>query len=303
MEENSLAVHADTIVDKGQLSRVIESELEDLPTLPSVVIRVMETVNNPATSAADIKELISADQALTAKILRLVNSSYYGFPGKITTITHAVVILGFSTIRNLAISLGVANGFGPSSKIAALDGEEFWSHCVAVAYASALIARRKNATNRVLEEVFIGGLLHDIGKLFLDKYFPNQYNSALQIAQTHSISIREAEIEALGVDHTAIGKKVGEKWNLPPATVSMIAMHHDPGLVETHFDSIYIIHAADCLARNLKLGNAGDSLEPVLSPEVEEWLKFSPAIWETLELDTIKKFEGASEFLKEMLSN
>ena len=298
-----MATQVDTKLKQERLLRIIEDELQDLPSLPAVVVRVMQTINDPTTSATDLNRLISTDQSLAAKILRLVNSSYYGFPRKITTITHAIVILGFSTVRNLATSLGVVNGFDHGNGVTALDREAFWSHSVAVASAASLIARRKNASAKVLEEVFIGGLLHDIGKLFLDQYFPQQYAIAIKLARAANISIWEAEKTALGVGHVLIGKRVAEKWNLPPSLNAMIALHHQTAYAKEYMEIVSIVHAADYLARHAKLGNAGDNFEAVLAPEVQQWLNFSPEVWETLEKETLQKYDGSQDFLKAMLGH
>ena len=172
----------ETKLKQERLLRIIEDELQDLPPLPAVIVRVMQTINDPNTSAADLNRLISADQALASKVLRLVNSSYYGFPRKISTITNAVVILGFNTVRNLTTSLGVFNAFDAQGQKTALDRDEFWAHSLGVAVAAGVIARRKGIGSKSVEEVFIGGLMHDIGKLFLDQYFPDQYAIAIKLA-------------------------------------------------------------------------------------------------------------------------
>ena len=126
-----MATVVETKLKQERLLRIIEDELQDLPPLPAVVMRVMQTINDPTTSASDLNRLISGDQALASKVLRLVNSSYYGFPRRISTITHAVVILGFNTVRNLTTSLGVFNAFdiagredgaGPGRLLGALAG-------------------------------------------------------------------------------------------------------------------------------------------------------------------------------------
>jgi putative nucleotidyltransferase with HDIG domain len=288
-------------VDNKKILRIIEEELQDLPTLPTVVLRIMQTANDPSVSAKNLKDIISSDPAFAAKVLRLVNSAAYGFPGKITTITHAIVILGFSTVRNLATSLGVGNGFGAARGPSALDLRNFWSHSVATAYAASVIGRRKNCSAKQLEEVFIGALLHDIGKLFLNRYFAEQYIVTLKFAKFGNITLLEAEKTALGIEHAMIGKQVASKWNLPAATAAMVAYHHDPSQSNEYMESVCIVHVADYLVRKLKLGNAGDDTEPVLAPEVDQWLNFLPNVWDTLEQETLAKFEGSADFLQAML--
>ena len=287
----------ETKLKQERLLRIIEDELQDLPPLPAVIVRVMQTVNDPSTSATDLNRLISADQALASKVLRLVNSSYYGFPRKISTITNAVVILGFNTVRNLTTSLGVFNAFDARGQKTALDRDAFWAHSIAVAVAAGVVARRKGIGSKSVEEVFIGGLMHDIGKLFLDQYFPDQYAIAIKLAGAARISIWEAEKTALGVGHALVGKRIAEKWNLPSSLTSMITLHHQPVFAKEYFEITATIQAADHVARKLGLGNSGDPLVPLLAPEVEKWLNFTPPVWEAIETDVCRKFDESKEFL------
>lgn len=296
-----MATVIETKLKQERLLSIIESELQDLPPLPAVVVRVMQTINEPTTSAADLNRLISSDQALSGKILRLVNSSYYGFPRRIATITHAIVILGFNTIRNLATSLGVAKAFDARGQTA-LDRDQFWAHSVAAAVAAWIIARRRNLNAKVTEEVFVGGLLHDLGKLFLDQYFPDQYAIAIKLARAANISIWDSEKTALGIGHVLVGKRIAEKWNLPPTLTAMVSLHHQPAFAKDYFDIVAIVHASDRLVRKLGLGDGGDPSVPNLDPQVEKWLGFTPQVWESIEQDTIKKFEDAKEFMKITMS-
>lgn len=293
-----MATIVDTKLKQERLLRIIEDELQDLPPLPAVVMRVMQTVNDPTTSAADLNRLISGDQALASKVLRLVNSSYYGFPRKIATITHAVVILGFNTVRNLTTSLGVFSAFDPQGGKTALDRDKFWAHSLGVAVAAGVIARRKNIPAKSVEEVFVGGLMHDIGKLFLDQYFPDQYAIAIKLANAAKISLWDAEKTALGVGHALVGKRIAEKWNLPPSLTSMVMLHHQPSFAKEYFEITAVIHAADRTARKLNLGSGGDDLVPALTPEAQQWLNLPAPVWEAIEAEVCTKFEDAKDFLK-----
>jgi putative nucleotidyltransferase with HDIG domain len=288
----------ETKLKQERLLRIIEDELQDLPPLPAVVIRVMQTINDPTTSAADLNRLISSDQAIASKVLRLVNSSYYGFPRRISTITHAVVILGFNTVRNLTTSLGVLNAFDSSGRPTALDRSQFWAHSIGVAVAAGVIAKRKAIPTKLSEEVFVGGLLHDIGKLFLDQYFPDQYAIAVKLARAAKISIWDAEKTALGVGHALVGKRIAEKWNLPPSLTSMVTLHHQPAFAKEHFEITAVVHTADRIAHKLSLGHSGSDIVPELAPEVQQWLALPPQVWDSIEHETIIKFAESKEFLK-----
>src|SRR5262249_2268269 len=147
--------------------QTLEKKLADLPPLPVVVTRIMETINDPNTSAEDLHRLIALDQGLSSKILRIVNSAYYGFPKRISTITHAVVILGFNTVRNLVLGVSAFGMLSQKSSAAGLNRTKFWEHSVATAVGASVLAKKKRPKSRaVVEEAFLGGLLHDIGELF-----------------------------------------------------------------------------------------------------------------------------------------
>jgi putative nucleotidyltransferase with HDIG domain len=293
-----MATTTDVKIKQEVLLRVIAEQLQDLPPLPAVVIRVMETVNDPKTAAQDLNRLISADQAIASKLLRLVNSAYYGFSRRVSTVTDAVVILGFNAVRDLAMSLGALNAFRARPGTTALDRDEFWAHSIGVAVAANAIARYKKIPSRAMEEVFIGGLLHDIGKLFLDQYFPQQYYVVLKLADVAGISIWESEKKALGVGHGIVGKRVAEKWNLPPTLTAMISLHHQPSQAAEHAVITSIIHSADVVARKLKLGNAGDRIIPPMDPAVEKLLAVSPQGWQQIMDETTRKYKDAQDFLK-----
>jgi putative nucleotidyltransferase with HDIG domain len=289
---------ADLKIKQERLISIIEDELQDLPSLPAVVVRVMQSLNNPKTSASDLNQIISSDQALAAKLLRLVNSPYYGFPRRITTITHAVVILGQNTVRNLTLSLGVSGVFDGHTSYQSLDREAFWAHSMAVAVASQVIAKRRRLSVKQTEEVFVGGLLHDLGKLFLDQFFPDQYAITIKLAHQANISIWDAEKSAIGIGHIVVGKRIAERWALPPSLVAMISMHHQPSYARDYTEQVWTTHAANYVARKLQLGNSGDDLVTPLAPEVEKWLGFEPPVWALIEQEIQDKFKESEDFLK-----
>jgi putative nucleotidyltransferase with HDIG domain len=289
---------AELKIKQERLISIIEDELQDLPSLPAVVVRVMQSLNSPKTSASDLNQIISSDQALASKLLRLVNSPYYGFPRRITTITHAVVILGQNTVRNLTLSLGVCGAFNGNGSHQSLDREKFWAHSVGCAIAAQSIAKRRRLSVKQTEEVFVGGLLHDLGKLFLDQYFPDQYVITLKLARQANISIWEAEKAALGIGHIVVGKRIAERWALPPSLVAMIAMHHQPPYARDFTEQVWTVHAADYVVRKLQIGNSGDNVTPQIAPEVSKWLGFDQAAWQKIDSETADRFKESEDFLR-----
>lgn len=289
----------DLKISQRELLNIVHTKLDDLPPLPAVVVQVMETVNKPGASASDLNRLISMDQALSAKVLRLVNSAHYGFPSKVTTITHAIVILGFSEITHLATTLGVAAQFKPTGPHY-LDRREFWAHSVSTAVAAGVVARRRRQPAKVCEEVFVGGLLHDLGKLFLDQYFAEQFHIAIELATRREITLLHAEAMVLGIDHVLVGKRIATNWRFNETSAAMISLHHEPQLAHGAFEHAASVHVADILSKRLKLGWPGDNIVPDLDPQVERWLAFTPEDWEAVEAEILQKFEKAKEIVSEL---
>ena len=154
-------------IDQQTIKRIL-SKTKDLPTLPAVVAKVMKAVSNPMATAGDLNGIISTDQALTSKVLRLANSAYYGFPQEITNITQAVTILGFNTIRNLALSVSVHKMLFASREKELFSHRDFWKHSVATAVAAKMLANQTGYKSE--ENAFTAGLMHDIGKNVFDQF-------------------------------------------------------------------------------------------------------------------------------------
>ena len=287
-------------IDRVVFQQTLEKKLADLPPLPAVVTRVMQTVNNPETSAEDLNRLISLDQSLSSKLLRIVNSSYYGFPKRISTVTHAVVILGFNTVRNLVLGVStfeLLTQRRPST--AGLNRTRYWEHSVAVAVGASLLAAKKRPRTRTfVEEAFLCGLLHDVGGLFLDCYFPTQYAVTLAFAGREGIPTVEAERLVLGIDHAYVGKRMAEHWNFPQVLVDAFGGHHRPNPDAEQFAMAAIVHASDWLAWQVDLSGVADARAPELLPEVERWLEFAEddVSWSRHEL--VMQFEAARDLVQ-----
>jgi len=163
--------------------------------------------------------------------------------------------------------------------------------------ASSIIAKRRGLPALTCEETFVGGLLHDIGKLFLDQFFAEQYSIAMRLATAANIEILHAEDAALGTDHAVVGKRIATNWRLPQSSTTMISDHHQPKLSGDYFDCVATVHTADIVVRHLGLGLCGDAVEPQLEPHVDKWLAFAPEDWEFVLTQTVERFEKAKEFV------
>jgi putative nucleotidyltransferase with HDIG domain len=275
-------------IDRDVFLQTLQKKLADLPPLPAVVTRIMQTVNDPNTSAEDLNRLISLDQGLSSRLLRIVNSAYYGFPKRISTITNAVVILGFNTVRNLVLGVSAFGMLSSKNSAGGLDRRVFWEHSVASGVAASMVARkRRSRTRTAVEEAFLGGLLHDIGKLFLDCYFPVQYAVTLAYAERQQVSTIEAERKVLGIDHAVVGRRTAEHWNFPASLVNMIGNHHQPHPDNEYFEFAATIAAANWIASERGYPSVGAvPIEP-MPQAVAEWLGFSEEdmAWAAQELE------------------
>lgn len=286
-------------IDRAVFQQTLEKKMADLPPLPAVVTRIMESVNNPDASAEELNRLIIMDQGLSSKILRIVNSAYYGFPKRIGTVTHAVVILGFNTVRNLVLGVSAFGLLGQKSMPYGLNRMKFWEHSVAAAAAGSILARKRLSKVRSApEEAFIGGLLHDLGALFLDSYFPVQYAVAMAFAAREAKSSREAEAMVLGIDHVMVGRRIAEFWNFPPHVSAMLGGHHDPVKHKEFFDLVAIVHAADWLAWQCGYVASEHTQAPELAPEVAEWLAFTEEDWDWAKRELEAQFHACEELLR-----
>lgn len=245
------------------------ADIKTIPTLPEVYCRVSEMLENPKVSASAVAEVISRDPSLTAKILKLVNSAFYGLPQQVSTLTHALVLMGFSTVKSLILTMGLTDIFR-ASKSDNFSRANFWAHCFGTGLMAKSIAVRKNLSN--VEEVFIQGLLHDIGKIVLDKYANQMFNKVIEEVEQKDCLILEAETRILGFTHADVGALVARKWNLPQNICKSIEFHHRPLKAENHSVEAGIVHLADILCRAKQIGSGGDRRIPALDPQVWESL-------------------------------
>ncbi|HHM24136.1 MAG TPA: HDOD domain-containing protein [Bacteroidetes bacterium] len=246
-------------------ARDVVSQIQSLPTLPQVVQNVVALVDNPDTSSSQLAQVISSDSGLVSKILKVVNSAYYGLPRKVSTLTQATVILGFHTIKNLVLTASVFSIFSKNGHPERFNRAEFWKHSLGCATASKVLAKRIRLG--LPEEAFIAGLLHDIGKIVLDQFAHEDFEAVLDYLEANNVPFREAEEAVLGVDHTQIGSWLCDKWNFPLHVQEVVSFHHTPKLAEVNRKLVSIVHLADAIARWENLGNGGDRANPEFDPE------------------------------------
>lgn len=229
-------------------------DFDSLPTLPVIVQQVMKEMNNPYSSIKDIALIIERDQSMSAKILKLVNSAFYGFSKRIATVSHAVGILGFENVKSLILGVSILDTF----KIKEFNIINFWKHSIQTASLSAYISKRLDYPQT--EESFTLGLIHDLGKLIFMLKSPKIYHKILSEYTQSNQSILELERKYLKMDHAFVGAQVVRLWNFPSAYIQAIDGHHSQSCLNDQSVSLRQILYLSNLICHL---NAGDLKEPV----------------------------------------
>ncbi len=280
--------------DPEQIQRIVEDG-RDLPTLSVVVTRVSEMVRDPRVSAAAVGRVISEDQALTAKVLKLVNSSFYGFPQRVNSVTRAIVILGFNRVRNLTLTASVLGAL--PARHGAFSVASFWAHSVATAIASDSLAKILRLPAEA-EDAFVSGLLHDIGKLMTIHFFKEEFEAVMKTVVEKNCLVVEAEQETIGTTHAHIGGWLSQRWNFPESIAASVRMHHQPDLSHQHRRLVMIVHVADILARALGLGSGGDMRIPVVDEASWRELGLTREVLDQCMKEMLDRVEQTEEFIE-----
>jgi putative nucleotidyltransferase with HDIG domain len=200
--------------------------IDEISTLPQMAVRIMRTVDDPNSSAADLRELLESDAPLSARVLRYVNSSAFGVRSRITNLQQAIAYLGLKQVRSLALTASVSDLFRRDECIGLYRRSELWRHMVAVALCSRMLARQLNLDTAGPEDLFLAGLLHDIGIILEDQYVHAQFFAAIRMLDRER-SLCAMERERIGFDHTELGQAVCSHWQFPELVLDTVRYHHD----------------------------------------------------------------------------
>jgi len=248
---------ASVFLSGRKLIRKIIANTGNLPAVPVVMIKVQQMIGRPGTTPAQLSKLIETDPAMVVAILKVANSAYYGFRGKVTTIRHAAALFGTRRLAELITAMSAGGVLGKAMNGYGIKAGDMWRHAIAVAAASVEIAAEIGSDS--LDEAYMAGLLHDVGKIILDPYLKKRQPLFEQFFAAHpQAAIQDAERAILGFDHAVIAAILCEKWNLPRSIAFSIRQHHQPSAAGDHQLS-HIVHTADHLAIQVGLGDAGQA--------------------------------------------
>ena len=270
----------------------VVKQLRDLPSLSAVVLELLSSIEEEDLDTQALGDKIALDQALTAKTLRLANSSFYGMSSKVTTIQQAITVLGFHSIRTLVTACAVTGSFPPGAN-AQFDFKGFWRHSVGTAVCAKLLAPHVKLN---AEAAFTAGLLHDIGTLVLATRLPAEYAQALAYRKEHDCYMIEAEQAVFGTDHAAVGSALAAYWKFPVAMQDAVAGHHAVPAAGP-VSLALLVYAANIIAHGLDLSGDPDDLAPSMAQPVWDALALSDGDWNKLFRETEATYADMCQIL------
>ncbi len=278
-----------------KIDRIINS-VGDLPTLPTIYMKLSRLLNVPDASIRKISSIVSEDPAVSAMVLKIVNSAFYGFPKKIGDLQHAIVILGLNEIKNLVLATSMYKLVKQFKASRAFNMESFWKHSIGCAVASRVLA--ETAHIKSPEEVFAGGLLHDIGKLIHAMYLRQEFDDVVKNVIETGSQMFVSEEKILGFNHAQTGSALAGKWRLPRETVNMIAYHHSPDMPEILTKEVAAVHIGNTICIALYMGSGGEKRVPIINQKAWDVLNIKLSDLEYVMQRSTKLFEESISIME-----
>lgn len=237
---------------RAQVAEVLR-KVTTIATLPQVTSQIIKTVEDPKSTAQQLHRIVSHDPALVTRILKVVNSAFYGLPGQVASIERAIVILGLNGIKNIAVAASLGQLFRGASICEGVSARDLWTHCIAVAVAARDLSR--NMKLNIADEAFLAGLIHDIGILVSLQVYPEKLSEVCRVAQSSGGDFIQLERQIVGLDHQQLGMGLAEQWKFPRACQLVAGYHHTPlTLADQTRHLVAIVHVADTLCCQARLG-------------------------------------------------
>ena len=276
-------------------NKKLDGYIKNIPSLSTTLSKVLEICNNPKASPADLNHIISLDPILVGRVLKLINSAYYGLA--VTSMVKAITLLGTNTVKNLALSSAIIGSVN-KNEIQGLNSEGYWRHSLCVGVAAKIIARKRGIDPNLHEEYFAAGLLHDIGKIPLNAVLPREYLLTVKSADTAKVSLVRAEAEYLGITHNEVGARVFRMWRIEGALEDAVIHHHNAAAYTGKYrDLLYNVAAANYFACLMEIGFAGDCHSEKPAPPVWETLGISLDLFEDIRPMVDEEMAKAQIFL------
>ncbi len=279
---------------KINFRKKLEQKKIILPEIPSVVFELNEVIANPMSSADHIAQVVNRSPSLTVLLLKIVNSSFYGFPSKIDKVSHAVTLIGTREISGLALGISILSIFKNIPK-EIIDMYSFLKHSLACGILSRILAAQKNFGQT--EQLFVSGLLHDLGRLILYLYFADESRNILSRSRNNNRLLYEEEQDYLGCDHAQVGKQLMEQWKLPLILENNVLYHHKPSKAQQPIPAT-IVHLADIIVNSLGIGSSGEKFVPPLDLEAWENLQLPLSSFETIIGQATHQFDSLESLLR-----
>jgi HD-like signal output (HDOD) protein len=260
-----------------QLQNIIMTT-RDLPAMPQVAKKVLELSSDPNTSAKQLQQVISDDQAMTGRILKIANSAMYSCSRKVKTLTEAIVMLGFNSIRSLVVTSAARNLYNTRNSPTGLKERLLWEHSIGTAFAARILASERSPG--LAEEAMLSGLMHDIGKLVLNLRVPEQFDEIVQVVYNENRPFHVTETELLGYDHTHVGALLVNKWNLSPMMEFVILNHHNPEAMTEENPLLLYLDLANKLCKKMGIGFIDDPELDIMNCRANQLLQLGPEVFE-----------------------
>lgn len=279
-------------MDSDRRGLVIQG-LQDLPTLPVVVDKIIKVIGDERSSTGELAEIISKDQSILSVVLKLVNSAFYGYSREITSVHQATVILGFNILKSIALGASIFKAMPKGAGKHKFDRSALWVHSLGVATTARIMAKEVGYDNT--EGAFVSGLLHDVGRVVFDSVFPNEFGMILAKMEEEGITMIEAERDVMDMTHAEAGNILLVKWQLPPGVSNGAGFHHEPDKApENHANLASIIHLSDIICHTLKVGFGGDDSVPEMKLHAMKRVGLTPAIFGSV----MEKVRGHKESIE-----
>ena len=266
-----------TVVAEPQ-SKVLEvvRKVAALATLPEITAKIIQTVEDPKSTASKLHQIVTHDPALVTRILKVVNSAFYGLPGQIGSVERAIVLLGLNAVKNIAVAASIGQLFRAGRLCPEFAVRDLWTHCIAVGVAARDLA--KQMSSPIAEEAFLAGMIHDVGILISLQTFPEQIRQVCEQAKSGEKSFCELEQEIIGMDHQQLGATLAEQWKFPRSCQLVAGYHHRPlALMEQNRMLVNVVYVADTICCHATQGFNLTAHKQVLDPADLAKFQIDPA--------------------------